>query len=470
MGSAATEGDGAGFDVPARTFEAITDCVAVLDDSGNVADANPFMLRLLGYERDEVVGHSMAEFVHPDDLERAIRVVGMVATDTLDVPVTPALYRIRRRDGSWLPIEINGTRVPAAVPGEETAVVIIGRYSADRDLQDQMMARLVSGEPPTAVIDLVPELGHWRHLMDHYAVIFTDERGRPAIAGTDSMLGLIDAEALVDPATPWARAMLEHVEELCDLDTLPRDLAQRAAALGLGPCWVTPVPDPMRELGAAILVWCRADGPDVEVHRYAVETMARSMAVILQWRHQVTSLVDAARRDPLTGLVNRTGFWEVLDALARDQASPLVAVLYVDLDGFKDVNDQFGHRIGDLVLTEAAQRIAAVIRPGDTVARLGGDEFAVVCRDLGARREAVAIAERVLASLADPIRLEDGDLDGQIEVGASVGIAAVPGHALRSDELLEAADAALYQAKREGRGSWHLAAPVGDETGGLEPS
>jgi diguanylate cyclase (GGDEF)-like protein/PAS domain S-box-containing protein len=460
-------GDDAGLDLPSRAFDLITDCVVALDGLGNVIGVNPFMLRLLGYERDEVVGRSIAEFVHPDDLERAIRVMAMVTTDTLDVPITPALYRVRRSDGAWLPIEMNGSRVPGAAPDDDT-MVIIGRYSADRDLQDQMMARLVHGESPTAVIELVPQLGHWRHLMDHYAVIFTDERGRPAIAGTDSMVGLIDAETLVDPATPWARAMLEHAEELCAVEDLPSDLATRAAAMGLGPCWVTPVVDPMRELGAAILVWCRADGPDVEVHRYAVETMARAMEVILQWRHQVTNLVDAARRDPLTGLVNRTGFWEVLDALARDQASPLVAVLYVDLDGFKEVNDRYGHRAGDHVLTEAAQRIATVIRPGDTVARLGGDEFAIVCRDLGARREAIAIAERVLSSLTAPIRPDGVELDADIEVGASVGIAAVPGHALRSDELLEAADAALYQAKREGRGSWHLAGATGEDTGSLQ--
>ena len=463
--TAAAPQSGDGLNVPAHAFDVITDCVVVLDDEGNLYDANPFMLQLLGYRRDEVVGRSMAEFLHPDDLERAIRVMAMVTTDTLEVPITPALYRVCRADGSWLPIEMNGTSVPGGGPDGADIMVVIGRYSADRDLQDQMMARLVQGESPTSVIDLVPELGHWRHLMDHYAVIFTDERGRPAIAGTESMVGLIDAEALVDPATPWARAMLEQVEEQCALDDLPPGLAARAADLGLGVCWVTPVADPMRELGAAILVWCRADGPDVEVHRYAVETMARAMEVILQWRHQVTSLVDAARRDPLTGLVNRTGFWEVLDGLARDHASPLVAVLYVDLDGFKEVNDRYGHRVGDHVLTEAAHRIETVIRPGDTVARLGGDEFAIVCRDLGARREAVAIAERVLSSLATPVRPDGIDLDGDIEIGASVGIAAVAGHALRSDELLEAADAALYQAKRDGRGSWHLAGVPGEDAG-----
>ena len=183
MTSAESRRPAGGLNVPAHAFESVTDCVAVLDEIGNLCDANPFMLRLLGYERDEVIGRSMADFVHPDDLERAIRVVGMVAADTLDVPVTPALFRIRRHDDTWLPIEINGTRVAGEAPGESDVVVIVGRYSADRDLQDQMMARLVSGESPTAVIELVPEFGHWRHHMDHYAVLFTDERGRPAVGG-----------------------------------------------------------------------------------------------------------------------------------------------------------------------------------------------------------------------------------------------------------------------------------------------
>ena len=151
----------------------------------------------------------------------------------------------------------------------------------------------------------------------------------------------------------------------------------------------------MNEQAAVILVWGRVGGPDLDVHAYAVDTMARALAVVLQWRHQVTGLLQAARRDPLTGLANRTGFWEVLDGLARERGAPLVAVLYVDLDGFKEVNDRYGHRTGDIILTEAAQRIAAVVRPGDTIARLGGDEFAIVCRELDDADEATAIADRV---------------------------------------------------------------------------
>ena len=168
--------------------------------------------------------------------------------------------------------------------------------------------------------------------------------------------------------------------------------------------------------------------------------------------------MQAARRDPLTGLANRTGFWEVLDALARERGAPLVAVLYVDLDGFKAVNDRYGHRTGDLILTEAAQRIAAVVRPGDTIARLGGDEFAIVCRDLGDARRGHR-HRRPGAGGGRAARWPSAD--GLVEVGASMGIAAVMGHDLHPDELLDAADRALYAAKRAGRGGWQLTS-VGD--------
>ena len=365
----------------ARAFEQLSDCVAIIDPRGDVVDANPFMLRLLGYELDEVVGRSMADFLHPDDLERAIRVMSMVGADTLEVPITPAIYRVRRHDGGYLPIEINGTLVPGddeageggtdrsgdsdgptatgAGAAGEAAVVIIGRYSADRDLEDQIMARLLGGESPTTVIELVPGFGRWRHQLDQYAVVFTDEGHDRSVVGTDLAVELVHLDI---PDSPWDRAARHHLAARVGPEDMPEELARAAAAHGLDTCWVQSVDDPMRDEAAVILVWGRVGGPDLDVHGYAMDTMARALAVVLRWRHQVTGLRQAARRDPLTGLSNRTGFWEVLDALARDLSGPLVAVLYVDLDGFKAVNDRYGHRTGDLILTEVAQRIAAVVR------------------------------------------------------------------------------------------------------------
>jgi diguanylate cyclase (GGDEF)-like protein len=281
------------------------------------------------------------------------------------------------------------------------------------------------------------------------------------ITGSEPIIQLVDLE---DPDAAWSVAARDHREVVVAREDMDEDLAARVGDRKLGTCWLLPIDDPMHDDAAVIAMWSRADGPDIEAHRYAVEMMSRALSLVLQWRHLVAGLVDAARTDPLTGLVNRTGFWEVLDSLASEHASPLVAVLYVDLDGFKAVNDEYGHRTGDAVLTEAAHRIAAVIRPGDLIARLGGDEFGVVCRDLAAPTEAVAIAERVIAAVGEPV-----DVSGEaIAVGASIGIATVRGHELRSDELLEAADAALYEAKRAGRGSWHLAGSSAAQDGTLD--
>lgn len=131
---------------------------------------------------------------------------------------------------------------------------------------------------------------------------------------------------------------------------------------------------------------------------------------------------------------------------------PRVGVLYVDLDGFKAVNDAHGHRVGDLVLTEVARRISAVLRPGDVVARLGGDEFAVLCPNLGDDAAAAAIAQRVVVALDRPFVI-----DGvAVVIGASVGIATARPGDLGADGLIDAADRALYQVKGAGRGRWHL--------------
>ena len=195
----------------------------------------------------------------------------------------------------------------------------------------------------------------------------------------------------------------------------------------------------------------------MEVHRYALDTMARMLALILQWRLQVTGLQRAARRDPLTGLANRTGFWEVLEGIVPEQPEPRVGVLYVDLDGFKGVNDAHGHRVGDRVLAEVGRRLARGLRPGDVVARLGGDEFAVLCPQLSDDAAAVAIAERVVAALEEPFLIDDVE----VTIGASVGIATMAPARLDADELLDAADRALYQAKGDGRGRWHLVSAPG---------
>ncbi|WP_158809733.1 bifunctional diguanylate cyclase/phosphodiesterase [Beijerinckia sp. L45] len=158
-----------------------------------------------------------------------------------------------------------------------------------------------------------------------------------------------------------------------------------------------------------------------------------------------------ARHDPLTGLGNRTLFRERLDqaiASLGDDGTTF-ALLWMDLDRFKAINDSFGHLLGDRALSIIADRITSVVDPADTVARLGGDEFIILMnKSIPARAE--ALAQQVMVAVSRPI-----DLDGQrLCVGVSIGIASLPVESCQADVLLKNADLALYRAKRSGRNTF----------------
>ena len=160
---------------------------------------------------------------------------------------------------------------------------------------------------------------------------------------------------------------------------------------------------------------------------------------------------EQAFRDPLTGLANRSRFQErvdhALDRL-RGRSPKHVAVLFIDLDHFKHVNDRFGHSAGDRLLQVVAQRVGASVRPGDTAARLGGDEFAILLEDVEGREEAEVVTQRLLEMFGEPIPL------GQSAptIGASIGVAISGFGGETVDELLRNADIAMYAAKAAGRG------------------
>ncbi len=178
-------------------------------------------------------------------------------------------------------------------------------------------------------------------------------------------------------------------------------------------------------------------------------------------RHQAEEKVkEMARSDALTGLSNRVEFKQRLEqclAEARRRTSKY-AVLYLDLDHFKAVNDALGHPLGDKLLREVAARIKAVIRESDTIARLGADEFAIVQRVLYVPRDAVRLAERLIASVSKSYTIDGND----IEIGASIGISLAPDDSVDCDELIRNADMALYHAKAN-RGSFSFFKPSMDE-------
>ncbi len=218
-----------------------------------------------------------------------------------------------------------------------------------------------------------------------------------------------------------------------------------------------PVRRPMGRLGNLSLL--RRDGISVPVdislsqcqtgERTATVVFVRDMTGVKRLKQQMQF---QATHDSLTGLVNRWMFHQHLNvalAQALRQRRPL-ALLLLDLDDFKSINDGYGHAVGDKILVEVAHRLAAVLRSADTLARLGGDEFIVLLPEIGELADAAHVATKLLAALARPA-LVDGS---EIQLGGSIGVVVCPRDAHDAETLLRYADMAMYRAKAAGRGTF----------------
>jgi diguanylate cyclase (GGDEF)-like protein len=182
--------------------------------------------------------------------------------------------------------------------------------------------------------------------------------------------------------------------------------------------------------------------------------LRRAVSFAIQRNRSELRLAHEALHDPMTGLPNRALFLDRLAvALDRSQrTSATLAVLFLDVDNFKDVNDSLGHAAGDRLLEGLADRLRTVLRPMDTVARFGGDEFTFLFEDLASEREAILIAERISHTIALPIRLEDRDAS----ITVSIGIAMAGGSEVAPEMVIREADAAMYRAKARGRSRYEL--------------
>ncbi len=174
---------------------------------------------------------------------------------------------------------------------------------------------------------------------------------------------------------------------------------------------------------------------------------------ITEQRQQEARIQHLARHDALTELPNRAQFLdEMADAEALIERGEMAAVLCIDLDHFKSVNDTLGHAVGDKVLKQASARLWGATRETDLLARLGGDEFSLLLRPIDKPSDAAGIAERIVKAMSSPFNI-DGH---QIAIGASVGIAIAPQDGETTDVLMKNADLALYRAKSEGRSTYHF--------------
>lgn len=408
-------------------FETSPDYVVQTDREGYLTYANPAVRQLEGLAPDAPIGNlNFASFNPPETNAR-------FASEVL-----PAV----RARGVWIGeteiLDGHGRRVPVShmVIAHRGASGRVDHFSAVmRDLSATARARLAA-EQAAATLRLVAD-----QTLMLLCVVDNDLRYRFVNKGFEDWIGL-----------PQERILGREVTQVLGTQELAASLpyAQRALA------GETVAFERVDERGPSLRYLSVSYVP-VRLPGGATDGFVGVLLDVTQHRQEALRLRLASERDPLTGVLNRAGFDSHMQAVMAAGAGPRLALLYLDLDHFKPVNDTLGHAAGDTVLQAFAQRLQRLVRPSDAVARLGGDEFALALADVPDLATAERIAEKVVAAAGEPFPV-GGTL---ARIGASVGVS----FGLRPGEdwqaMLQRADGAVYASKRAGRGR-HMPAADAD--------
>ena len=404
------------------------DLVFVVDTEGSVTYASPSCVEVLGFDPSELLGAETSSIMHPDDIE-ALRttISGMLASGD---STCGFLIRVRRADGEWRWLEGAATdrQDEPAVQG----LVINARDVTARRTREEQQAVVASlGRTALGEASLQP-------LIDHASRMITEALAAPC------RIIVMDAD--------------HRTRELSAPGDCERQ-SEVAASQTVGV--VYPIGDPRRPLAQIEVSPTRALCSDDEHFLEAIASILTSSIV----RQRAEDLIrHQALHDPLTGLPNRALLHDRLEhALARaGRAGEGLALLILDLDGFKEINDTLGHDIGDQVLVRLGERLLGSVRASDTVARLGGDEFGVLLEAVESDEDALTLATTIGQAITRPITVDET----QLCLAASIGVARCPDHGTTTTDLLKHADIAMYDAKRLGAGA-AVYRPEGDEHSAL---
>ena len=410
--------------------------MAVTDGHGSYVRANSAFAAMLGRDLEDVVGAVFTRFTHPDDLVTSDRTLEALSGG--GVQTFEAEKRYLRPDGSTVYAHVTTTAVNGPDGTFAYAIHQLQDITERRAMEEQLRrtARLLADE--AATLEMIARGGPLAATLERIARTVEDQfaQTRCALVITGESGEVLElASPTLESATATSLAL--------------RARGQGATSHDPG-MWTTPIvaPGSGRDLGVLVMTGPWVDHPG-ENEVEAANRCIRLTTIALERSNAEEEIRHQALHDQLTGLPNRLLFTERLERVfVRRQPRPIdAAVLFLDLDRFKLVNDAQGHAEGDALLVAVARRLEARIRASDTVARFGGDEFVILCDGVGGRAGAEVVAAAVLGALQEPIRL--GQVD--VTVTASIGVAMVGrGHRTPGDVIRDA-DLAMYAAKEQGR-------------------
>ncbi|MBW3570394.1 MAG: EAL domain-containing protein, partial [Gemmatimonadetes bacterium] len=403
-------------------IENASDVITVLEEDGTVRYQSPAIERLLGYAPQRLAGTHAFAGAHPDDRQALLQVF----QELRQTPgaVRSVTYRNRHAHDGWRVLECTATNLLHAP-------AVAGIVVNSRDVTERAGAQEALRESEIRFRTVAESLGEGLLITDLDDVILYANPRMEEIYGyrPDELVGRVGLDVLIPPedVAPFRERMARRaggVAERYEMRSLRKD-----GTTG----WVEVHGTPFRNAGGEV-----------------VGTLG-AITDITERRRVDEQLAYDALHDALTGLANRALFLNrlehALERIRRGRGIPF-AVLFLDVDRFKLVNDSLGHGTGDELLREVGARLAQSLRPGDTVSRFGGDEFTVMLEGVGTPVEATQVADRLLQALAVPFSLGGRE----VFASASIGIALCDSGDVNPEELLRNADAALGRAKTRGKG------------------
>ena len=438
-------------------IRSISDVIVVTDADSRVKWVTPSVTDRLGYDADELRGTLCADLVHPEDQQLAVRLWDQVLRRSTDFH--PVELRIACADGGWRVMRVVSSNLTdhPAVEGFVIAASDVTERAAAGDLlseQAELLEAIARGAPLDVVLQSTALMLERRIPGAQVAIGVTGHDGRIRVRAAPTLprdlINLFD-EAGADPIElalladldGWARREPEHGESAA---------AAALHELGVGAVRMASLRSPgSDELVGALVVLLAESARDAELPAELLERACNLATIAVERQRFESALEHRANYDELTGIPNRSLLLQRVGAsLTRaSRHGHGVAVLFIDLDRFRVVNDSVGHVLGDRLLHQVTVRLTEGLRPGDTLGRFGGDEFMVVCNRVTSDDDARAVAERILTALNEPFEL--GDPHGSVVITASIGIAVSHDGGHEPPALVRNADVAMFRAKDQGR-------------------